>query len=229
MASRATPPPTDRLVTPPPAPRFGTFHDDWNPRRSARISSQSTSRTPDSTSPNGYASHSASQSPRKRPAPDRVQRASAAVVSASEGSAAQVKHGRRIGTDILLTPSKTPQKNSKGKATTDVGSFACNLFPSESGEPSSSKKQHKTKKYSGMTLDSFRAEVVEEPLEIFTDSRDRVPGRDQGNDNPFYGTQPPQEGEARRRSRRAKVHVPGEGRQSIEDAVQREDGMVYTL
>lgn len=106
--------------------------------------------------------------------------------------------------------------------------MARNLFASDAEILPTPRK--KAKKYSGMTLDSFTAEDVEDPIAIFTDSRDRVPEVDSSTKNPFYqkasrATLEP----AKRRSPRNHVSVPGEGKQSVDDAVQREDGIVYVL
>ncbi len=93
-------------------------------------------------------------------------------------------------------------------------------------------KKKRSKKYSGLTLDSFRAENIEEPIEIFTDSRDRIPERDSATDNPFYGVatrDAPRPEPAKRRSPRKHVSIPGEGRETIEDAIRREDGIIYVL
>lgn len=78
-----------------------------------------------------------------------------------------------------------------------------------------------------MTLESFRAEVAEEDIEIFTDSQDRIPKKDESKSNPFVGNAPAAEPSKRRTKR--KVHVPGEGSQSVDEASRREDGMIYVL
>lgn len=86
----------------------------------------------------------------------------------------------------------------------------------------------KAKKYTGLTLDSFRAEDVEEDIEIFTDTRDQLPEIDESAENPFYGDRALAE-PSKRQSKRKLVLVPGEGRQSIDDAVRRTDGVLVVL
>jgi hypothetical protein len=77
-------------------------------------------------------------------------------------------------------------------------------------------------------MDSFTAEDVEDPIQIFTDSKERVPQLDDTVENPFYGeTAAPVQ--AIRRSKRKQVSVPGEAAQTIDEALSREDGMVYVL
>lgn len=92
--------------------------------------------------------------------------------------------------------------------------------------PSPQKKR--SKKYSGVTLESFTAEEEEvEPISIFTDVQDRIPALDASEENPFYGN--PASESNQRQSKRGLVHIPGEGPQSIEEAFRRDDGMVYVL
>lgn len=78
-----------------------------------------------------------------------------------------------------------------------------------------------------MTLESFRAEVAEEDIEIFTDSQDRIPKKDDSKSNPFVGNAAAAEPSKRRTKR--KVYVPGEGSQSVDEASRRADGMIYVL
>jgi hypothetical protein len=91
-----------------------------------------------------------------------------------------------------------------------------------------SSKKRVPKKYSGLTLDSFTAEALDDDsIEIFTDSKDRVPERDESAENPFYGRAAPEP--SKRRSKRRNVSVPGEKAQTVEEASERQDGMVYVL
>lgn len=128
---------------------------------------------------------------------------------------------------MLPTPAKTPKKAPAEKNPAIQG-VARNLFASDD-EALSNRKSSRAKKYTGISLDSFRAE--EEPIEIFTDSKERVPEKQESADNPFYGEAGRVGGEepALRRSKRRHVHVPGEGRQTVEEAMKREDGLVYVL
>ncbi|PKS11561.1 hypothetical protein jhhlp_003326, partial [Lomentospora prolificans] len=132
------------------------------------------------------------------------------------------------GSGMLPTPAKTPKKAPADK-NPGIQAIARNLFaPDEDVMPSPQKAR--AKKYTGISLESFTAEDDETPIEIFTDSKERIPDKEVSADNPFYGNagrdvQEP----VRRRSKRSKVHVPGEGRQAIEDAIEREDGLVYVF
>ncbi|OPB46974.1 hypothetical protein A0O28_0070980 [Trichoderma guizhouense] len=252
-AMPSTPSPPSSIRTP-PAPRLG-YHDSWepySPRKSARISAQRTSaRTPSPppatrpalASPRTAAKSSAQStaamaspvaSPRKKrqSAADSVRRVTASLAaeaSAASGSKDKSVAGRSAAASSLMlpTPSKTPQKPPTAKATAHIQTFARNLFPVAEETELSSPRKRRSKKYSGMTLESFRAEVAEEDIEIFTDSQDRIPKKDESKSNPFVGNAPAAEPSKRRTKR--KVHVPGEGSQSVDEASRREDGMIYVF
>ncbi|SPO05051.1 uncharacterized protein DNG_07736 [Cephalotrichum gorgonifer] len=134
-------------------------------------------------------------------------------------------------TGMLPTPAKTPKK-APAEKNPAIQSIARNLFASDE-EIMPSPRKARAKKYTGISLDSFRAE--EDPIEIFTDSKERVPEKEVSADNPFYGEQvhtnpaPGGQESGLRRSKRRHVHVPGEGRQTVEEAMQREDGLVYVF
>lgn len=142
---------------------------------------------------------------------------------------------RRSG--MLPTPVKTPKRPPTEAQAASIQAVARNLFPGDEGTttttttpPSSARKKRVPKKYTGISMDSFKAEQVEEPIQIYTDSRDRVPEVDTSADNPFYGnnnktTRP----EPRLRRSKRNVVVPGEGSQDIDEALEREDGMVFVL
>lgn len=135
---------------------------------------------------------------------------------------------RRNG--MLPTPAKTPKKRPEEIAPA-VSSIARNLFPVRPAPdeimPSPKKGR---KKYTGYTMDSFEAEEESTPIQIYTDSNDRVPEVDDSPENPFYGKGKAVPAEpTKRSSKRRKVNVVGEGEQDIEDLEDREDGLVYVL
>lgn len=97
--------------------------------------------------------------------------------------------------------------------------------------PSPQKKR--AKKYKGFSLDSFMGEDNEdsEKITIFTDSKDRVPELDASEENPFYekpqtapATTTKGEDQVRRVSKRRRI-----SRNDVEDALTRDEGMVYVL
>jgi hypothetical protein len=128
---------------------------------------------------------------------------------------------------MLPTPNKTPKKAPTETAPA-ISAIARNLFPVRSDDQvMPSPKKNRSRRTYG--LDSF--EVAEDaPIQIFTDSMDRVPEVDLSTDNPFFGDNQPAEAEpTKRASKRRKLRVPGEGDQSIEELEQREDGLIYVL
>ncbi|KAH7161408.1 hypothetical protein EDB81DRAFT_853799 [Dactylonectria macrodidyma] len=253
-----TPPPPVGIRTP-PTPRLGYHDnwEPFTPRKSARISSQRT-RTPSpnsshrqpprsprtvkkSTKHNNPSTVSPMHSPQKKrqPALDSVRRASSRM--SAEGTQAAAALGLEQApiqrpanlnvaraSGMLPTPSKTPQKPPNEKTAANIKSFARNLFPSDA-EAMPSPKKRRAKKYTGISMDSFTAEEIEEPIEIFTDSQDRVPTKDESEANPFYGDDAAPVETTKRRSKRKQVNIPGEGAYSIDEASRREDGMVYVF
>jgi hypothetical protein len=133
---------------------------------------------------------------------------------------------------MLPTPAKTPRKQPDEKLEAGVRAVARNLFAGEAStsEAIASPRKRKAKTYTGVSLESFRAEEVEEDISIFTDSRDRLPEVDDSADNPFYGSTTGNHQPSTRRSTRVKkVLIPGHGKIPVDEAVQRGDGIVYVL
>ncbi|GAB0136533.1 hypothetical protein EsDP_00004832 [Epichloe bromicola] len=180
-------------------------------------------------------------SPRKRSQPAVESRRQVSGFLTTEGTADAAaalglnseKHMQRTANTsisqaagMLPTPSKTPRKPPSEKTATTIQSFARNLFSSEQ-EPMPSPQKKRSKKYSGVTLESFTAEEEEEPIAIFTDSQDRVPEKDDSEANPFYGSSTIEP--SRKQSIKKLVNIPGEGLQSVDEASRRDDGMVYVF
>lgn len=251
-----TPPPPSRIRTP-PTPRLG-YQDNWEPftpRKSARISSQRTrTPSPGATDRQPQSPHAtkksnkhlsaaiASPMPHKKriPGSDFVRRATENMQGESSRDGAGRRTHERPNSSLLgaagmlPTPSKTPQKPPSEKKTAHIKSVARNLFSSDADEASLTPRKRPLKKYTGNTLESFAVEEVEEPIEIFTDTRDRVPVRDVSQENPFLTSENPFFSEApraqpTRRHDRRKVKVPGEGIKTVDELADRKDGMVYTF
>jgi hypothetical protein len=131
---------------------------------------------------------------------------------------------------MLPTPVKTPQKSPK-KSSPAITTIARKLFvrPASAEDAMPSPKRAR-KPYSGFSLDSFNAEEVATPIEIYTDSSERVPEVDLSADNPFYGPGSMRSSDPVKKStRRGKVTIPGEGEMPVEEAEARQDGLVYVL
>lgn len=133
-----------------------------------------------------------------------------------------------ITNGMLPTPAKTPRKKAVG----DVSAASRTLFPSSS-TPGRGKKG---KKPSAFSLDCFGDEPSgsRTRIEIYTDSRDRIPEVHEHEGNPFY--KKPDEktaatvtrNSAVRPSRRRMVEEVKRDKE-VEEAFERDDGMVYVL
>ncbi|KAK2064829.1 hypothetical protein LY76DRAFT_532157 [Colletotrichum caudatum] len=177
---------------------------------------------------------------KRQPAQDSVRRAPGFLSAASTSHAAALigsdnmdrpsnntSATRRSG--MLPTPAKTPKKAPSEKQTAKIKSVARNLFPTDDEALATSKRKRTPKKYSGNSLESFTATEVEQQIEIFTDSQERIPEPDRSIDNPFYGDSAAVDREPPLRRSKRKVAVPGEAAQAVDEALQREDGMVYVF
>lgn len=117
------------------------------------------------------------------------------------------------------------------------------LFPNKPSAPEdtpSKKGVKKGKKFSAFSLESFNETGGTEAqgnVQIFTDSRDRIPELDESEDNPFY--QKPNatkdsevKGDAAvHTTKRRKVEEKSNTKRDkeVQDAINRDDGMFYVL
>lgn len=175
----------------------------------------------------------ASPQKKRQPKMDTLQRASSSSTTAKLSEAqSSFTTSRTMASamGLLPTPAKTPQKAPSPKSKAKVQAIARNLFhPADTPEVMLSPR-----KRSKQLLDSFGISEDDDPFPIFTDSQDRIPEVDASEENPFYvapgaHTRATEPETPRRRSKRQTVRVPGEGKVSVEDAVQREDGMLIVL
>ena len=141
-------------------------------------------------------------------------------------------------TTMLPTPVKTPRKKTVQSAA--VKNAARVLFPMrpdsvEDAMPTPQKKR--IKRPAGFSLYSSMEDEedqqIQDQIQIYTDSKDKVPELDTTEDNPFYEPQkqqgPPPGSRKGRNDRKRKVAPSAEDRQDIKDAFNREEGMVYVL
>ncbi|OAA62805.1 hypothetical protein SPI_04345 [Niveomyces insectorum RCEF 264] len=243
----ATPSPPPNIHTP-PTPRLG-FGDSWepfSPRKSSRLlaattasQSASSARTPSPSANTRRARQPAVPASRARrtmpPSTTASKEKEAAAAAAAEGSH---PFSGRMGVGMLPTPAKTPSKKQHAafQNEANLAAIARNLFHTDAVDAVDAvmSSPKRPKKYTGISLESFTAIEEDEPIPIFTDSQDRVPEADNSTENPFYGdgaalpptaTEPPR----RRSKRNHHVSIPGEGRQTVEEATRREDGLVYVF
>lgn len=146
----------------------------------------------------------------------------------------------------LPTPAKTPARKHTEHSEKDVNAIARNLFgkqkeietetetktvteiETEIEQPLSPKKNRTRRSNNGISLDSFEIHDEEAPIEIFTDSENRLPEVDASTENPFYGETGIAASAApvRRSSRHKKSAVEKE---LVEEKLKRDDGLLYVL
>jgi hypothetical protein len=130
---------------------------------------------------------------------------------------------------MLLTPAKTPHK----KTPRDVNSAARTLFAPrpatlEDAMPTPSKSRKNRKNV--FTLESFADQIDEEDdgIKIYTDSKDRVPELDHGEDNPFVTRTEKGKGKAKARPTTRKT-VRDTEIEEMQAAADRGEGIIYVL
>lgn len=141
---------------------------------------------------------------------------------------------------MLPTPVKTPKK----KPVTKVNNAARALFQDNAPDPGGlvefqphPKRNRKSKRYNGFSLESFTAaeEVGQGQIQIFTDSRDRVPQIDMAESNPFIEREMNGETATSHKitgtSKRRKVSEAKKTKvdPQVADAIEEDEGMVYVL
>ncbi|KAL4979287.1 hypothetical protein BDW66DRAFT_128095 [Aspergillus desertorum] len=237
----ATTPPPASFLRIPPTPRHGNGYDQYGPystRHSARLASQRASTDSRTTPPPSFptsqgratsrstkkqkTAETESLSPPGSPMSPRQKMSgwsAAAQLDEDPLNVAKPPHShpshpiRTTMTEGMLpTPAKTPRK----KPVDNVGLTARVLFP----QPGQKRK----KKQTGFSLESFSDDPSQgDSIQIYTDSRDRIPEIDESEENPFYQkpstSQKPRPSKPMTRSRDKEV----------DEALKREDGMVYVF
>ena len=143
-----------------------------------------------------------------------------------------------LAANMLPTPAKTPRKKSVNPVA--VQTAARVLFPSrldtvEDAMPNPRKRRNK--RHVGFSLYSSMEDGgdagSENQIEIYTDSKDKIPELDPSEDNPFYDqhaqTVDLTEPRNKTGSKKRKAEHSIDARAEIEEAFNREEGMVYVL
>ncbi|KAL2796901.1 hypothetical protein BJX66DRAFT_335620 [Aspergillus keveii] len=242
----ATTPPPPSFLRIPPTPRHGTGYDQYEPystRHSARLASQQISAESRTTPPPSFpisqgrgASRSVkhrtaeletlsppgspnSCTPRKKLS-GRGRVAAQSLDTQDPFKATKPAHPNTsslfrstMAEGMLPTPAKTPRK----KPVDNVDPTARVLFPPLSG-------QKKKRKQTGFYMDSFTEDPSQgESIQIYTDSRDRIPEVDKSEANPFYNKSSANTS-ARPSRRKARSRD-----KEVDEALNRDDGMVYVF
>ncbi|KAH8695352.1 hypothetical protein BGW36DRAFT_200661 [Talaromyces proteolyticus] len=242
-----TPPPG--LLRDPHAPRHGAGYDSYEPyptRHSMRLERQRarerhTTPPPPSPKKDVRQNNIGALSPPRTRSPRKFLRGKTPSASENTGfdlsdlsdsaPTSSFKNLRAAmplppGSTVLPTPAKTPSTNKKSYH--ELGTVARSLFPTAS---SSSARVKKAKKASGFSLDSFEeCDGNNSSIEIFTDSRDRIPQVNDKTDNPFAKKSetimPSAEPTAPKRRKLTSRSTP---EIDPKEAVKRGDGMLYTF
>jgi len=234
----------------PPTPLHGSaYHSKSSPSRYNTRSN--TKKTPSSVqssftqSPEHDPFHSASHTTPKRKSTRLVQVISPSSPDAdtpARNASHQHNPSHLSATTIfpagmLPTPVKTPQKDRLAKPTMAARA----LFQDHSSATLESPRKTQKRRHNGFSLESFSEDASsQDPVQIHVDSRDQLPELDTSTDNPFY-TAPSAEIKKRAAPPRQKMAGPSKRRKvsteqekrpldpQVEDAIDKDEGMVYIL
>lgn len=258
----ATPPAQIRAeARTPPTPLHGSaYHDESSPRYNFRSSIRRTpeqsqllhTQTPKSNKidrapayPQASSLHSSLHSPQAtpkrksgRPAQVMSPTSPESEHSAPSSSRVTAKQSRLLSAGTIMaegmlpTPVKTPRKNQASKSQVTARAL---FQDSENPETlfKSPRKSRKPARYNGFSLESFSTDDnSQDQIQIFTDSRDRVPEVDTSESNPFY--EPPSQphkvhGTSKRRKVNGTAKVTESRDPQVQEAIDHDDGMVYVL
>ena len=142
------------------------------------------------------------------------------------------------GPSALPTPVSLPRKKAVSRKFVD--STARVLFPSRADPAEDAmptpRKNRKNRKHVGFSLYSSMEDdgtSSEDRIQIYTDSKDKVPELDMSEDNPFIERpqeQSPHPGPLKPRSGSKRKNSPRiQSNPQIEEAFNRDQGMVYVL
>jgi len=136
---------------------------------------------------------------------------------------------------MLPTPIKTPKKKQVPKA----HSAARVLFQDSTSAGDeigpSPKRARKHKRHNGFSLETVSTEADHSrgSIQIFTDSRDNVPQLDTSEANPFIDHGLNHDASSSRKlvgtSKRRKISGEKRMDPQVEEAIKKDDGMVYVL
>lgn len=208
-ARMTTPPPPASMPAVPDTPRFGAFHDNYEPYPQTRAAtrrlqnaqnSQKSAKTPTPATPS-RASHItlASGVKVKRPVFTGTAFSGADYTPPTTIAKKRTIHfedeyngltfrsskeqsSSRTAAEMFATPSRSPQKK-KIETIEGIGHVSRTLFVDRHAKASdampSPRKRNKYSDILGVTKD--------EPITIYTDSKEMIPEIDNSTDNPFYG------------------------------------------
>ncbi|KAJ5808212.1 hypothetical protein N7474_009481 [Penicillium riverlandense] len=242
------PPPSPSALRMPAAPRHGPAYDEYEPyptRASARLANQRVTRiekTPPPSSPSVRSRAIASPKkqrkveveglspPRSTPGSPRKKARLGGHADTHPTTSHSLSHTSvqsrpshlhpptsrsTMAGDMLPTPIKTPSKKA-----VDDQSAARALF----APPMSTPK--KSKKHTGFSLESFSEDLApgQPAIQIYTDSRDRIPTMDPTEDNPFYA-KPAMPNASEKQPTRTSKRRAAKRDPEVEGSLKRDDGI----
>jgi hypothetical protein len=163
----------------------------------------------------------------------RSQAESAAIDSDSDQPGTKARYLSVMESSAMFpTPAKTPRKRAL-KSEESLGSTARVLFanrPTDFEDAMPSPRKSRKSRKAAFSLDGYadNADESNEKIVIYTDSKERIPELDDTEDNPFITRKDkPANGHAaagpsRRRTRDSRT-------EKMEEAVARDEGMIYVL
>jgi len=137
-----------------------------------------------------------------------------------------------LNPSMLPTPAKTPRKKVVQPTVTSTARV---LFPSRPDNvddvmPTPTKHGRRGKKHGGFSL-SFADDDASSDgkVEIYTDSKDKIPEIDDGPDNPFYVKPESEHSATKNGNKRRKVSNLPDHDEGVQEMLKRNEGMVYVL
>ena len=135
---------------------------------------------------------------------------------------------------MLPTPAKTPRKKGAQPVVTSTARI---LFPNrldnvDEAMPKSTNHGRRGRKHVGLALGSFGEDddgSSDGKVEIYTDTKDRLPEVDESENNPFYIKPEAERTSTTRSSKRRKVNGTPNHNEDIQEVLKRDEGMVYVL
>lgn len=129
---------------------------------------------------------------------------------------------------MLPTPAKTPRKRAL-HSEESFQSTARILFPSRpvNIDEVTPRKARRTIK-NAYSLESFeQSGESSEKIEIFTDSKERIPTADEDEENPFITKKG--KGKAKKKATLPRSRKTDTRSEEVEEAVNHDDGMIFLL
>ncbi|RVX68150.1 hypothetical protein B0A52_08658 [Exophiala mesophila] len=141
-----------------------------------------------------------------------------------------------ISNGMLPTPVKTPRKKTvSNTAETARMLFQDSMDPVDLTPPQPTpRRPRRNKRHNGFTLESFSAQTdtSDGQVQIYTDSRDRVPEVDRSASNPFIETRSSRKTSSQTvpgTVKRRKINGDSRVDAQVQQALDKDEGMVYTF